>query len=66
MASKKERDIEWLQRKFRTHKGKWLTTEAVREYQQRASKLSNSDQQMVGERSKFCQNLNVGLEKEGN
>ena len=57
MASKKERDIEWLQRKFQTHKGKWLTAEAVREYQERASKLPDTHQQIVKERRMLCREL---------
>lgn len=54
MSPKKELDSEWLQRKFRTHKGKWLTAEAVREYQQRASKLPDKKLQITGERRKLC------------
>lgn len=54
MASRLEKDIEYLKKAFENHKGKWLTPEAVEKYQKLAAKLPSSDNQMTGERRELC------------
>ena len=46
-----------MREKLHTHKGKFLTAEAVKEYQQRALKLHGTNSQMTGERRKLCEQL---------
>lgn len=56
MASQIEKDKEYLRKAFIGHKGKWLTMEAVEEYQRLASKLTDSNM-LAGERRKLCMQL---------
>lgn len=57
MASRRERDIEWLRESFKNHKGGWLTEEAVKKYQELAKKISGPDKVMAGERRNLCLQL---------
>lgn len=54
MASRKEKDLEYLKKASRNHVGKWLTEEVVVEYQALAAKISDSNNQMIGEKRKLC------------
>ena len=57
LATRKERDQEWLKRKLEYHKGKWLTMDAVHEYQKKAKELEGTDGQMTGERFRLCRQM---------
>lgn len=57
MASRKEKDREYLERELKYHKGKWLTDEVVIEYQKRVRELEGTEEQITGERRKLGQEL---------
>ena len=51
---RKEAELKYLKKKLISHKGKWLTEDAVEEIQKRAEKLPDTYGQMIGERRKLC------------
>ncbi|MBQ8279061.1 MAG: hypothetical protein IJZ23_04395 [Roseburia sp.] len=57
MASRKEKDIAYLKKALKNHKGKWLTEEAVREYQKRAKAIFGAERECVRERRTLCVQL---------
>ncbi|MBQ9142925.1 MAG: hypothetical protein IJX63_14225 [Lachnospiraceae bacterium] len=57
MNSRLQRDKEYLKREYRTHKGEWLTIEAVTEFQRLADKLQDVSGQISGEKRKLCMRL---------
>lgn len=58
MASRKERDLLYLEREMNYHKGKnWLTEEVVEEIQRKVRELEGTDNQIIGEKKKLCQKL---------
>lgn len=57
MASRKERDREYLERELKSHKGKWLTEEIVVSFQKKTGELAGTEGQITGERKVLCQKL---------
>lgn len=58
MASRKERDREYLERELKYHnKEKWLTEEIVVSFQKKAEELAGTEGQITGERKVLCQKL---------
>ena len=57
MATRLDRDKEWLRESLAAHKGKWLTQEDVVRYQKLAKNIPDSGGQMIGERRKLCLQL---------
>lgn len=57
MASRREKELQYLKQQFDNHKGDWLTMEGVNKYRQLANKINSIDSQLVGERSALCHQM---------
>ena len=57
MATRRDKDIQWLIREKELHKGKWLTLEAAERYRKLGKKLVGQNSIMAGERRKLCELL---------